>query len=67
MSITMTFPAFDFYDLDARPGRGALVRALVPVLAGVLLPAAAEVVPGLGLTLAVAKAIQVGVRVTTTG
>ncbi len=63
MSITITFPAFDFYDLDARPGRGALLRALVPVLAGVLLPAAAEVVPGLGLTLAAAKAIAVGAQV----
>ncbi len=51
MSITITFTAFDGYDLDARPGRGALLRA------------ATEVVPGLALALAV----RIGVRVGTTG
>jgi hypothetical protein len=56
MSITITIAG-----VDRSSGFGRVVRDLLPVLAAVLLPVAEEVVPGLGMFVALARLI--GVRV----
>ncbi|MBV9161303.1 MAG: hypothetical protein JO309_05495 [Pseudonocardiales bacterium] len=58
MSITITFPA-----VGPSTGWDRAARAALPVLGAVLLPLVEDLVPGLGVALAVVKAAGVQVSV----
>ena len=58
MSITITIPGVDFWD-----GATGAARALAPLVTALLLPVLEEAVPGLGVALAMARLLRLGVAV----
>jgi hypothetical protein len=58
ITITITIPGTDHWD-----GATGAVRALAPLVTALLLPVLEEAVPGLGLALAIARLVRLGVSV----